>query len=586
MPTRVLVLWISLAALVTRGALAADVEIVPIRNDLGQRPLLMVPRTAIDASQLAVVVNDADPQSVNVGNYYAAKHGIASANVIHVSFPAGNDSIPEADFNVLKTRIDAQADPGIQAYAITWSRPWKVGAGMSITSALALGYNARYVASSVCNTTAPVSYYDSASVRPWTDHGLRPAMVVGGATTDYARAVVDRGVLARQNFPGGNGWFFRTTDSARSVRYTDFRNTATSWNRADALRMSYVDNASGSGLNYLENTSGVLFYLTGLANVPAIATNRYVPGAVTDHMTSYGGALFGGGQMSVLRWLEAGATASYGTVVEPCNYTQKFPAASILVRHYFGGSTVLEAYWKSVNQPGEGIFVGDPLARPFGTAASIVNGVLEVTTTILKPGKTYSLLAGDGAQGPFNTLETGISVTQAGYRRISSTSGNYPYYQLVEGTVTSTPAPAPALAPETAPGDSTAPVVTITQPAAGSTVQGKVSAGATVSDSSAISAVTFSVDGVSRTTDNAAPFSWTWDTQTLANGTHTLSVSARDSAGNEGRASIAVQVNNPVTSSTTERTTGKGRLKKSQLSGTRTTRAYATERRTGRWRLR
>jgi len=30
------------------------------------------------------------------------------------------------------------------------------------------------------------------------------------------------------------------------------------------------------------------------------------------------------------------------------------------------GDTVLEAYWKSVEMPGQGLFIGEPLARPFG----------------------------------------------------------------------------------------------------------------------------------------------------------------------------------------------------------------------------
>ncbi len=65
------------------------------------------------------------------------------------------------------------------------------------------------------------------------------------------------------------------------------------------------------------------------------------------------------------RWLEAGATASYGTVVEPCNHRQKFPLPGIAMFHYALGASAIEAYWKSVAWPGEGVFVGDPLARPF-----------------------------------------------------------------------------------------------------------------------------------------------------------------------------------------------------------------------------
>jgi hypothetical protein len=69
--------------------------------------------------------------------------------------------------------------------------------------------------------------------------------------------------------------------------------------------------------------------------------------------------------MSSLRWLEAGATASYGTVVEPCNHIQKFPFPGIAMFYYALGASALEAYWKSVAWPGEGVFIGEPLVRPF-----------------------------------------------------------------------------------------------------------------------------------------------------------------------------------------------------------------------------
>jgi uncharacterized protein (TIGR03790 family) len=87
---------------------------------------------------------------------------------------------------------------------------------------------------------------------------------------------------------------------------------------------------------------------------------------MADHLTSSGGALTErGGQMSALAWLEAGATASYGTVVEPCNLPQKFPHPAVAIAHYLAGETLIEAYWKSVRMPGQGVFVGEPLAAPF-----------------------------------------------------------------------------------------------------------------------------------------------------------------------------------------------------------------------------
>ena len=89
------------------------------------------------------------------------------------------------------------------------------------------------------------------------------------------------------------------------------------------------------------------------------------PGAVADHLTSAGGILEGATQMPITEWLGQGATASYGTVSEPCNHRGKFPSPGIFLDHYLRGDTLLEAYWKSVAMPGQGLFIGEPLARPY-----------------------------------------------------------------------------------------------------------------------------------------------------------------------------------------------------------------------------
>jgi hypothetical protein len=52
-------------------------------------------------------------------------------------------------------------------------------------------------------------------------------------------------------------------------------------------------------------------------------------------------------------------------VVEPCNLLEKFPHPAVVMNRYLRGETLIEAYWKSVLMPGQGIFVGEPLAAPF-----------------------------------------------------------------------------------------------------------------------------------------------------------------------------------------------------------------------------
>jgi hypothetical protein len=108
--------------------------------------------------------------------------------------------------------------------------------------------------------------------------------------------------------------------------------------------------------------------------------------------------------MSSLRWLEAGATASYGTVVEPCSHPQKFPLPAIALFHYAAGASAVEAYWKSVAWPGEGVFIGDPLARPFAPALSEVSpGRFELKLFSPRAGR-LSFEHSLSPMGPFRRL--------------------------------------------------------------------------------------------------------------------------------------------------------------------------------------
>jgi hypothetical protein len=111
----------------------------------------------------------------------------------------------------------------------------------------------------------------------------------------------------------------------------------------------------------------------------------------------------------------------------------------VLVKNYFAGGTIVEAYWKSVHMPGEGVFVGDPLARPFGTEATVADATLSIKTSIFHPGTTYSLQGSNSASGPFHEIKSGISVSEPSYKVITVPSGGYAFYQLVPVADTTTP---------------------------------------------------------------------------------------------------------------------------------------------------
>jgi uncharacterized protein (TIGR03790 family) len=405
---------------------------------------LFVPRSSIQRSEVAVLVNDNDPQSVEVANYYQQVRKIPSRNMIHLNFDQdkihpglpSNNGIDPAEFAALKAQVDAAAGPEIQAFVVSWSKPFRIArfnyysTNYSITSAFTFGIDAAYLTSDNCAATPVNRYYGSASTAPYTDFGIRPTMLLAGVSTASVKATIDKGLRADRNLPGGSGWFVRTADSLRSApRLQDFQATVQNWNRPEILTMTYFDYSTNGGRSEIKNAANILFYETGLANVSGLNTNTYVPGALADHLTSNGGDLFGTDQMSALRWLEAGVTASYGTVTEPCAFADKFPAASVLVKSYFRGNTALEAYTKSVRQPSQGVFVGDPLARPFGTRATLVNGVLNIKTSSLEPGINYDLYSAPSASGPFSKIAT-VAVPRYQFATITVPGNSAPFYKL------------------------------------------------------------------------------------------------------------------------------------------------------------
>jgi subtilisin family serine protease len=96
--------------------------------------------------------------------------------------------------------------------------------------------------------------------------------------------------------------------------------------------------------------------------------------------------------------------------------------------------------------------------------------------------------------------------------------------------------------------DIDAPKVTLTSPAAGTSLSGLVVAIATASDDHRVFGVQFKVDGVLLgSEDGAEPYEAAWDTMTVANGVHTITAIARDAAGKVSTASVTVTVTNDIT---------------------------------------
>ncbi|MYM98493.1 TIGR03790 family protein [Duganella vulcania] len=315
-----------------------------------------VPVAGLSAAQLAVVINDDEPNSVELGEYYQKARNIPAANMVHVRIPHRPRKLDADQFDALKAQIDARLGPDIQAVLMVWTAPYAVECN-SLTSAYTLGLDSGLCAKS-CAPSKPSSYFNSASAKPYTDYRMRLSMLLPTDSVEASKALIDRGVLAGFAVPTATAYFLKTSDAARSSRARFFPRSMTVPSRKLTIKTLEADS--------IEQAGDIIVYETGLSQVPKLNTLKFLPGALADHLTSYGGDLLAeGGQMSSLRWLDAGATASYGTVSEPCNHWQKFPNSTVLLGQYLRGNTAIEAYWKSVAWPAQGVFVGEPLAAPY-----------------------------------------------------------------------------------------------------------------------------------------------------------------------------------------------------------------------------
>lgn len=310
---------------------------------------------ALDRNQLAVVVNTQDPLSVKIGEYYAQQRNILFQNYIKISFSPGTTTLTREEFERIKAQVDKQALPHIQAYALTWVIPYRVEC-MSITTAFAFGFDPAFCADG-CKPTRISPYFNSSAQLPYGQLGIRPTIMIAAMSFEQAKDLIDRGVKSDGSMPVGTAYLLSTSDNSRNVRSMLYPMVEKTLKGKLAVRRLKQDALMGE--------SNILFYFTGRERVDGLETLRFVPGAIADHLTSFGGMLTSNGQMSALRWLESGATGSYGAVVEPCNMLQKFPHPAVVASHYLQGETLLESYWKSVLMPGQGIFIGDPLASPF-----------------------------------------------------------------------------------------------------------------------------------------------------------------------------------------------------------------------------
>jgi uncharacterized protein (TIGR03790 family) len=304
---------------------------------------------------LGVIFNRDDPASTRIAEYYAARRHIPARNLVGLGVP-DRARISRDELGMLREEMLRELPTSVQSLLLVWARPYAVEC-MSVTTAFAAGYQSGFCEPG-CRRTLLSPLFDAPGWLPPDTVGWLPAMLLPSGDEGLARAVIDRGVQSDGSQPTGTVYLVRTQDSARNVRAAGYADVESLAGKRILIRevVTPID----------KPLTDIVAYFTGAVRVQEMSALRFRPGAAADHLTSTGGVLDGGQQMSALEWLRQGATGSYGSVSEPCAYPGKFPSPAIFLDHYLRGDTLLEAYWKSVAMPGQGLFIGEPLARPFG----------------------------------------------------------------------------------------------------------------------------------------------------------------------------------------------------------------------------
>lgn len=193
------------------------------------------------------------------------------------------------------------------------------------------------------------------------------------------------------------------------------------------------------------------------------------------------------------------------------------------------------------------------------TTAPTVALTAPAASSFLKGSVTVSATASDnrqvaGVQFKLDGANLGSEVTTAPYsvswNTAAASNGNHTLTAVardVEGNTTTSSG-------RTVTVDNSAPSgCAVTGPTAGLTVSGSsVVISASAADNNGVIGVQFKLDGANLgAEDLSSPYSITWNTLSVSNGAHTLSMVARDAAGNTTTSSVSITVNNIRNTATT-----------------------------------
>ena len=202
---------------------------------------------------------------------------------------------------------------------------------------------------SLSGTAPNVQWYISGMIGYTGQYGMSPGQVI----QSLLRSVAGDGAK-----PAGTIYFENNSDIRSSTRAPYWPSVQ---NYMTAHGISWIQQGNSSAPVNCRNVLGAEI---GASGYGAPNGSNYVPGAWADCLTSNGGEYDQFWQTQAVMMLQGGCAGSAGTIAEPLAQQSRFPLCDIWVFQH-DGSTLGEAFYKSVYYPDMIMFQGDLLSQAF-----------------------------------------------------------------------------------------------------------------------------------------------------------------------------------------------------------------------------
>ncbi|HSU53510.1 MAG TPA: TIGR03790 family protein, partial [Candidatus Dormibacteraeota bacterium] len=347
---------------------------------------------------VVVVVNQSSSNSVQLANYYCEKRQVPPQNVLFINWAGGNTQWAVSDFtnlllNPLFGMISSRGlSNQIDYVLLSMDIPFQVsqGGGSSssgfdaTTAALFYGFKtdlpAAVIVSGTPSCNMPLASTNSYALLSENILRASPpttattnaflATMVTANTLKEAKAYIDQALMSDNTSPTQTVLLGHSTEFFRNIRYPAFDNTIFNTQIRGDFALVHTNSPMSTNTPPAILFSNMAGYENGLFQF-TIVSNAFIPGAMADSLTSYSGSIFGpNDQTTLLAFMNAGAAGSYGTVVEPCNWEQKFPSPQTFF-YQARGFSMAECYYMAVTNPYQGMVFGEPLFAPFAKPASV-----------------------------------------------------------------------------------------------------------------------------------------------------------------------------------------------------------------------